>query len=418
MPMTAVQQDLIRRGATIFLEHGWDIKRDEFVALSASPCGYGKLREEFGSWREYAAACKAFSETGAFADAEPSEPELTPGQEYLVKQNEQLQSRIDKLANINAVLTENVIASLMKCSFRASPVPQKEHRTPEDLEFHAMRSDDHVGELVDSSWVQGLSGYNTGMFIERNNRWLDKVRSFREQDKRSLGLNKLVVYMLGDHVTGELIYSGQAYQIDLAAVDQLIVAVQEYVNTILALAKVFPQVEVFTVIGNHGRMGKKGEGHPRSNLDYLLYRWMQERLRAQENVTVYVSESPTMIVQNGQYNFALNHNDSVKGYQGIPYYGLERKARRLSDLYGLQLHYKLGGHFHTPANLNDETLMNGTLVGGSDLSVNRMNVATRPSQKIFYFDKDKGINRESNLYLADPVKLTPDEHGIYTAVTV
>lgn len=97
---------------------------------------------------------------------------------------------------------------------------------------------------------------------------------------------------------------------------------------------------------------------------------------------------------------------------------MERKARRLSDLYGLHLHYKLGGHFHTPANLNDETLMNGTLVGGSDLSVNKMNVATRPSQKIFYFDKDKGINRESNLYLADPVRLTPDENGIYTAVTV
>ena len=38
--------------------------------------------------------------------------------------------------------------------------------------------------------------------------------------------------------------------------------------------------------------------------------------------------------------------------------------------------------------------------------------------KIFYFDKDKGINRESNLYLADPVRLTPDENGIYTAVTV
>ena len=49
------------------------------------------------------------------------------------------------------------------------------------------------------------------------------------------------------------------------------------------------------------------------------------------------------------------------------------------------------------------------------LSINQMTMATRPSQKIFYFDSEYGINRESNLYLSEPVKLVPDERGIYTA---
>jgi hypothetical protein len=121
-----------------------------------------------------------------------------------------------------------------------------------------------------------------------------------------------------------------------------------------------------------------------------------------------------MLIRNGKFNFALNHNSDVMSYMGIPYYGLDRKARRVDSLYGMKIHYKLGGHFHVPANLGDETILNGTMVGGSDLSVNKMQMATMPSQKIFYFDRDHGIHRESNLYLADPVILEPDEHGIYT----
>lgn len=411
------KQGLLRKGTELFKQHGFDIKRDKFASIEDSPT-ICSIKKAFGNWRNYVSECKEFNETGAFPDqnTETKQETLSPSLEFLVKQNDTQRKKIEKLTNLNQILIDNCLANISLCSFKASRIPPPEKiKIPQ--EFHALRSDDHVGEKLEAAWVQGIAEFNKDEFVIRNNRWKDKVITFREQDKKSLGLNKLVLYMLGDHITGELIYAGQAYNIDMAAVDQLFFCLQEYVNTILALASVFPEIEIFMVIGNHGRMGKKGENHPRSNLDYILYRSIQNALERQPNVRVFVSESPTMIVQNGNYNFALNHNDNVRGYQGIPYYGLERKARRLSDLYGIQIHYKLGGHFHTPANLNDETILNGCLPGGSDLSINKMNVATRPSQKVFYFDPEHGINRESNLYLADPVKLTPDENGIYTAYT-
>jgi hypothetical protein len=222
--------------------------------------------------------------------------------------------------------------------------------------------------------------------------------------------------MLGDHVDGELIYKGQAYNIEFGVIDQLVQGVREYTDAILTLAGAFPKIEIFCVPGNHGRHGKKGEGHPRSNFDYLFAKMLQEALRRQSNVTVYVSESPTMIVQNGNYTFALNHFSDVKSWNGIPYYGLDRMARRLTDLYGMIINYKLGGHFHISASLNDdEILINGTIVGGSDLSINGMKIASRPSQKIFYFDQERGINRMTNIHLADKIALTADERGIYTA---
>jgi hypothetical protein len=74
------------------------------------------------------------------------------------------------------------------------------------------------------------------------------------------------------------------------------------------------------------------------------------------------------------------------------------------------------GHFHQPASIGDsKVLLNGSLVGGSELSINRMGLTNLPSQKLFYFDKKHGINRETNLHLADPVQLEADENGIFTA---
>jgi len=223
--------------------------------------------------------------------------------------------------------------------------------------------------------------------------------------------------MLGDIVNGELIYRGQSWFTDAVLVDQLMAGTEIYIDIILLLAQYFPKIELYCVIGNHGRHGNKGDAHPRSNFDYLFYRMIQRALRPQKNVTVYVNESPTMIIDHGEFTFALNHNDSVKGWNGIPYYGLDRQARRLNGLYNMTIDYKLGGHFHTPAELNNETYLNGTVVGGNDLSINKMMVATRPSQKIFYFDPKHGIHRVTNLFLADKITMESDLNGIYTSYT-
>lgn len=68
-------------------------------------------------------------------------------------------------------------------------------------------------------------------------------------------------------------------------------------------------------------------------------------------------------------------------------------------------------------NIGGEILVNGSMPGGSDLSVNKMQTAALPSQKIFYFDHKNGIHRETNIRLADRPELVPDENGIYTAYT-
>jgi len=187
------------------------------------------------------------------------------------------------------------------------------------------------------------------------------------------------------------------------------------VNVILGLAAEFNKVEIFAVQGNHGRPSEKGSNHYLTNFDYILYRIMQLMLRPQTNVKMYVSESPEMVVRNGDFNFHLSHGEHVRSYSGTPYYGMDRKYRKLSGLYNMIIDYQLQGHFHSPAQLSEHIIVNGSMVGGDDLSINQLSVATLPSQKLFYFHQKHGINRMSDLFLDTKPSLKVDDlSGVYT----
>lgn len=395
--------DLLQQFRDVLDQVGHDISAGKYDKLTiARPARKTLERRYKASWTEL----KAMATEDVVKD--------NTTYQALIRQNKALLDKLDAARDYNQTIIDACMSSLAKISF--APIkPPKRTITREGLEFHLMRSDAQVGQFTDLAWTQGVSQYNIKLYECRVRKLAEKVMLFREQDHKSLGLNKLVIYHLGDQVDGEGIFKGQAFSLDLAGVDQLFKAVEVEVGFILALAGVFPEVEIFCVPGNHGRPGRKGDNHPKTNFDYIFYRVLKMALEKQRNVQVYISESPSMLVEQGKFRFLLNHGDTAKSWNGIPYYGLDRAARKVPELYGMIINYNLCGHHHTPCNLADRVIMNGCLPGGSDFSVNALLAASRPSQKCFYFHPDHGINRESNLYLADPVRLEADDSGIYTA---
>ena len=389
---------------------GWDITPDNYDAqrMDHEPSRRTLSRKTGKGW----ALLKEWAASGELPT--PDEPDETNRFAAILAENQRLGKSLSKARDISQVIIDCCLTEIAKLKIAPVQIPRRETAT-ENLEFHLMRSDAQVGQYTDARWVQGVSRYDSHIYECRVNKLAEKVSLFREQDHRSLGLNKLVVYHLGDQVEGEGIFKGQPFAIDLPGVEQLFHSLRVEAGFVLFLASIFPEVEIFCVPGNHGRPGRKGDNHPKTNFDYVFYRLLQMTLERQENVKVYVSESPSMLVRQGEFNCLLNHGDNATSWNGIPYYGLDRVAKRVHELYGMVINYNFCGHHHTPCNLADRVIMNGCLPGGSDFSVNRLTVATRPSQKIFYFDKDHGINRESNLYLAEPAKMEADENGIFTA---
>lgn len=282
-------------------------------------------------------------------------------------------------------------------------------------ELHALRSDEQAGAKVTAMDTSGIGGYNLDIYVDRLHKWADKVILFKDQDCRSLGLNKLVIHRLGDWLEGECIYPGQAFYIDAPVVDVMYQTVLPHEREVMRrLASHFEFVEQFCVQGNHGRVGKKGDHHWMTSFENILYRTLQIVTSDQLNVKTFISDSIAMLVQHGSFTFCLDHGAHLTSNYGVPYYSMDRTFKALPNLYNRVVDVLLMGHRHTPSNLADQVLMNGSMMGGSDLSVNKMKVATRASQKIFYFDKDHGINRESNIYLENKPALTADGNGIYT----
>ena len=397
-------KDLLKQFKSVLEKVGHTISANAYDQLAIDRPPRRTLERQFGvSWNEL--KTKALNEF----------PSVDTTYQALLGQNRSLLKRIEKERDITNAFINNCLAAIARMDIKPVPIPKKEVGT-EDLQAHALRSDAHVGEYLDRDWVQKISHYNAETYEKRiGERWTDRMITFREQDKRSLGLNELVIHHLGDQVTGESIYKGQAFYLDLHLTDQLFYSVEVETKALLSLAQVYPKIEIFCIAGNHGRPGKKGENHHKTNFDYLFYRALKQALAPQKNIKVYVSESTSMIVQHGNFIFMLTHGDAAKGWMGIPFYGLERMFRRLPGLYNMIIHYLLCGHHHQPAAIGDsKILLNGSVVGGSELSINKMGLTNLPSQKLFYFDKKHGINRETDLHLDDPVILTPDDSGIFT----
>lgn len=69
------------------------------------------------------------------------------------------------------------------------------------------------------------------------------------------------------------------------------------------------------------------------------------------------------------HKFLISHGDTIKSQLSIPYYGvarlLGREARRRMNT-GLGFDFQLIGHFHVPAFVEGQTIINGSLSGTSE----------------------------------------------------
>ena len=348
-------------------------------------------------------------------ESEYTESEL---RRVIGKQNDTLKAQLQQEKIKTSHIVDACTTSIAKMGFKKIKKPRGIKVKKPDLEMHLLRSDAQVGEVVQPEFTSGLGLYNFEIYKKRVDELRDKVVMFWEQDNKSLGLKKLVSPQLGDHVEGENIYRGQPYYIDLNLVDQVFESLfYEVHNFWTPLAERFSEVELFCVTGNHGRTGAKGEYHIKTNWDYVYYKCLKQTLEMiAPHIKVFISESPKMIVKHGDFLFEYKHGDDTNSWNGIPYYGLDRAMGRTNQMFNQIINYSCLGHFHSPANLNDTSMINGSLVGGSMLSINKMGLTSVPSQKMFYFDKKHGINRESNIYVDKPVQLTPDDNGIFTPI--
>lgn len=320
-------------------------------------------------------------------------------------------SLLRQLAKANAQKEELVAAVFEAASDAASaidlpavPPPIRDTR----------RGGEEVAVAVLSDWQLGKAtpSYNSDVCAERIGVFAEKVIRLTEIQRKDHPVKHLRVHALGDLVEGEMIFPGQAHLIDASLYEQVV----ESGPTILAgflrqMLAHFDTVHVSAVIGNHGRIGRKGDFNPQTNADRMLYRITQRILEGEKRLTWDIPSIPNerawyAISRIGEYRCLLIHGDQFRGTAGIPWYGINKKAGgwamgAIAERYD-DIDF---GHFHQPTRvtLNSVTARcSGSPESHNDFAAEQLAAVGKPSQSLRFVHPERGIvTAEYTVWLED-----------------
>lgn len=276
------------------------------------------------------------------------------------------------------------------------------------------KKEGEVAIAVLADWQLGkkTSSYNTAVLEQRINEYADKLIKLVGIQRADHPVRELRVYVLGDLVEGELIFPGQAHLIDASLFAQVLTAGPRILGGFLRrMAAHFEVIRVVVVNGNHGALGgrSRGDYHPESNADAMLYEFTRQLCADEKRITWAPTNSAGerhwyAVDRIGDKGFLLFHGDQIKGgAMGYPWYGFGKKISGWRNG-GIDepFDYSLSGHFHTPVRMLIGKIRHwGSGSTESDNTYAQEFFAARgtPSQWLLFAHPKRGVTAEYEVHL-------------------
>jgi hypothetical protein len=302
-------------------------------------------------------------------------------------------------ANREAELEERICEAIDRriAAYAPVPVPTLAPRSsgrPESVV--ALMSDYHIGEVVSFEETGGLNAYDFDVFMRRYQYHIDAIGGICFGKLTGYDFPELVIAGLGDMVSG-IIHDELVETSDSTLMDWLIDGSHIIAQGIRQLAAEFPSIRVEWHFGNHGRVTQKPRFKRRwVNYDYLLGHMISVELRDQANVTFTNHKSFWSLTDVQGHGILCLHGDNIKGWSGIPLYGVNRAVSNLAALLGQQrqrFDTVCLGHFHQTAlleRIDADVVLNGSGIGGNEYSYGALFAGNRPRQVLFGVHPDRG----------------------------
>lgn len=269
-------------------------------------------------------------------------------------------------------------------------------------------------EEVAVPWIADLQlgkrtpDYNSDVARERIDRWGDKVLELTEIQRAARPVRRAHVWVLGDIVEGEDIFPGQPWLIDSSLYRQVVKNGPEILGGFLRkMLAGFESVHVVAVIGNHGRIGRKGQAHPETNTDRMVYEITRQMLASEDRLSWSFAEPDNAgdrgwhsVDRIGNYSCLLVHGDQFRGSLGVPWYGIRKKVLGWKAMASAQ-HLPFPdfqdvafGHWHQPVTwtINEIGVRgSGSPESYNDFAAENLAGMSRPSQRLMFVAPEKGI---------------------------
>lgn len=264
--------------------------------------------------------------------------------------------------------------------------------------------------ISDIQLAKTTATYNTQIAEQRVDLYADKIIKLARLHRATTPVDKCVVLAVGDIVEGELIFPGQAHEIDASLYRQVTVDGPRIMYNFFAkLLSEFKEVDVVWVIGNHGALGGRSrrDYNPETNADRMLGKILETMFANEKRIKFIVPDGDKQknwykVVNLGEKcKILCFHGDNIRGSMGLPFYGYNKKVLGWKALASAGLMedftHAVCGHYHTPTSLylNDVRLwVNGSTESHNAYAQEQLAAMGRPSQFTLFVKPDKGVTAE------------------------
>lgn len=271
---------------------------------------------------------------------------------------------------------EKIIANQGKVDYAPlKPAERELIKTKSDNDLIIMLSDLHIGQTFASAWGR----YNLEVAKDRMNQYLNKIIEIKDRHNSE----NCFVTLQGDMISNS-IHKTIAITNRENVIEQVISASEMITAFLAELSKIFNNVTVASVVGNHSRIDKKEDALKDERLDTLIEWYAKSKLENFENIEFidpYDNTFNCFVVRNKHY--FIVHGD----YDKFDMAGVAK----LSMMAGYFPYCILFGHKHFPATteINGIKLVqSGSFPGSGDDHTIELRLSGKPSQTVLVCNED------------------------------
>lgn len=271
---------------------------------------------------------------------------------------------------------EKIIANQGKVDYKPlKPAERELIKTKSDNDLVIMLSDLHIGQTFASAWGR----YNLEVAKDRMNQYLNKIIEIKDRHNSE----NCFVTLQGDMISNS-IHKTIAITNRENVIEQVISASEMITAFLAELSKIFNNVTVASVVGNHSRIDKKEDALKDERLDTLIEWYAKSKLENFENIEFiepYDNTFNCFVVRDKHY--FIVHGD----YDKFDMAGVAK----LSMMAGYFPYCILFGHRHFPATteINGIKLVqSGSFPGAGDDHTIELRLSGKPSQTVLVCNED------------------------------
>lgn len=274
-----------------------------------------------------------------------------------------------------------------------------------------MCSDIHYGENISLDQTGGVNEFNAQIAAERLHRLFGTTIDLcqNHMGRANVAYPGIVLCLGGDLIGGD-IHEELMVTNDRTPMQSVNEMTDLLAAGIKMLADFFGRVFVASVVGNHGRLGKRlpNKGRVFTNFDWVISCNLERYFRDDKRIRFMIPNEADAYFSVFGTRFLLTHGDSlgVKGGDGIigalgPIARGTIKVGNSEHQIGRDFDYLLGAHFHQLLWL-PTAIFNGCVKGYDEYARLALRATYQPPQQALFF-----VHPEHGLTARWPVFLEP-----------